>query len=65
MKRHALAALIASLFVITACGQQAADQSARHPAEAAAASAQKAGAQVPIRQRHSNCPSKHRHDSNE
>ncbi len=47
MKRHALAALIASLFVITACGQQAADQSARHPAEAAAASAQKAGAQVP------------------
>ncbi|WP_373776168.1 copper-containing nitrite reductase [Neisseria dentiae] len=47
MKRHALAALIASLFVLTACGQQAADQSAGQPAEASAASAQKADAQAP------------------
>ncbi|MCQ9326627.1 copper-containing nitrite reductase [Neisseria dentiae] len=47
MKRHALAALIASLFVLAACGQQAADQSAGKPAEASAASAQKADAQTP------------------
>lgn len=47
MKRHALAALIASLFVLTACGQQAAEKSAGKPAEASAASAQKADAQTP------------------
>lgn len=47
MKRHALAALIASLFVLTACGQQAAEKSAGQPAEASAASAQKADAQAP------------------
>lgn len=47
MKRHALAALIASLFVLTACGRQAAEQPAGPPAAAASGSGQKAGAQTP------------------
>lgn len=47
MKRYVLAALIASLSVLTACGRQAADQSAGKPAKASAASAQKAGIQTP------------------
>lgn len=55
MKRQALAAMIASLFALAACGGEPAAQAPAASAEAASSAAQTA-AETPPKRRQANCP---------